>query len=248
MNRRGEPIEPGSPVFATTHWSVVLAAGRAGSDAASAAAALANLCQTYWFPLYAHIRRRGHGPDSARDLTQGFFADILGREGMSRADPDAGKFRSYLLKSVDHFLHRIHRDAGALKRGGGQEVVSFDALEAEERLALEPTAGRSPEEEFDRRCALMALEKARHRLRAEFMANGKVELFDMLRPHLFGDLEAVPYAEIGQRTNLTVVAIKQTAFRLRRRFGELLRAEVAQTLVNPADVEAELRHLIAALG
>jgi DNA-directed RNA polymerase specialized sigma24 family protein len=250
MNHDG----PGEPqremAFATTHWSVVLAVGRSGEGQSREAsdAALSLLCQTYWFPLYAHIRRRGNDPETSRDLTQGLFADLLGRDGIARARPDAGRFRSFLLKSADHYLHRTHRDLQALKRGGGREVVSFDAMEAEERLALEPQGEGGAERDFDRRCAISLLERARLRLRAEFMSTGKVELFDLLRPHLYGDLEAVPYAEIGQRTNLTVVAIKQTAFRLRRRFGELLRAEVAQTLAQPGDVDEELRHLLAALG
>ncbi|MCC7376836.1 MAG: sigma-70 family RNA polymerase sigma factor [Verrucomicrobiales bacterium] len=249
---RDEPAEEARPgmAFATTHWSVVLAVGRPGEghDREASEAALALLCQTYWFPLYAHIRRRGNDPEASRDLTQGLFADLLGRDGIARARPDAGRFRSFLLKSADHYLHRMHRDLQALKRGGGREVVSFDAMEAEERLALEPHGEGGPERDFDRRCAIALLERARTRLRAEFMSTGKVELFDLLRPHLYGDLEAVPYAEIGKRTNLTVVAIKQTACRLRRRFGELLRAEVAQTLARPGDVDEELRHLLAALG
>lgn len=235
--------------FATTHWSVVLAAGRGkdGTSAAMAEAALSRLCEAYWFPLYAHIRRRGNDPEVARDLTQGFIADLIQRDGIAHADPRAGRFRSFLLKSADHFLHRCHRDGRALKRGGGREVVSFDALEAEERMAAEPVDERSPEREFDRRCALALLDAARRRLRLEFSAGGKAELFDLLRPHFFGDPGAVPYAVIARQTNLTVVAIKQTTFRLRRRFGEILRAEVSQTLARPADVEEELRHLLTAL-
>jgi RNA polymerase sigma-70 factor (ECF subfamily) len=239
------PEGAGNPVFATTHWSVVVAAGDGSNP--SAEAALASLCQTYWFPLYAHIRRRGHDPENARDLTQGLFLALLSRDGIARARQEKGRFRSFLMKAADNHLHEAHRNAETLKRGRGQEIVSFDATEAEQRFALEPRDERAPDSEYDRRWALATLDRVRQRLRAEFSSGGRIELFDLLRPHLFGDVETIPYAEIARTTQLSLVAIKQTTFRLRRRFGELLRVEVGQTLANPADTDQELRHLLAAL-
>lgn len=233
-------------VFATTHWSLVVAAG--GGSSPTASEALAALCQAYWFPLYAHIRRRGNDAETARDLTQELFADLLARDALGRAHEEKGRFRSFLLKAADNHLHRSHRNANTQKRGGGSPILSFDALEAEERLAQEPTDARSPDAEYDRRWAMATLERTRQRLRHEFAANGRVELFDLLRPHLFGEFDAVPYLEISRSTGMSVGAIKQTTFRLRQRFGELLRLEVAETLLRPEDVEGELRHLLAALG
>ena len=237
---------PTSAQFTTTHWSVVLAAGDAASP--QAGAALERLCQAYWYPLYAHVRRRGHDADQARDLTQGFFAGILARRAIAQADQNRGRFRTFLLTALDHYLHHEYRDAHALKRGGGRELISLDAVEAEQRLALEPQDHRSPDREFDRRWALATLETVRGKLREEVAVSGRAELFDELRPHLFGDLAAAPYAQIATRLNMTIVAVKVTVHRLRRRYGELLRQEVAQTLVDPSEVEQEVRHLIAALG
>lgn len=232
--------------FVTTRWSVVLRAGASGSP--SAESALATLCEAYWFPIYAHVRRRGNDPEAARDLTQGFFAELIERETIARADPDRGKFRSFLLKSVDRFIQHAHRDARALKRGGGREIISLDAQEAEARLALEPVDERSPDREFDRRWALATLERARQRLRSELAGAGKADLYYALHPHLFGDLEAVPYSDIARRMSVSLIAVKSAAFRLRKRFGELLREEVAQTLADASNVTEEVRHLIAALG
>ena len=235
-----------NPVFATTHWSVVLAAG--DTAAPGSQAALASLCQTYWYPLYAHVRRRGHGAEDACDLTQGFFAELLTRNAVELADPQRGRFRTFLLAALDHFLHHVHRDAHALKRGGGIEIISMDAQDAEQRFALEPADPRSPDREFDRHWALATLERARSRLRHEFSLAGKTELFDVLRPHLQGDAEGPAYAQIAAQLNMTVVTVKVTVHRLRRRYGELLREEVAHTLANPADAEAEIRHLMEALS
>ena len=250
MNASSEP-NANSPAaapaqFATTHWSVVLAAS--GNASVSTEAALATLCQAYWFPLYAHVRRRGNDPESARDLTQGFFSELLAKDSIARADRERGRFRTFLLAALDHFLHHQHRDAQALKRGGGREFISWDAQDAEQRYALEPVDNRSPDREFDRRWALATLEKVRHQLRNEFLLAGKSELFNALRPHLSGELETLPYAQIATQLNMTVVAVKVTVHRLRQRYGELLRQEVAQTLADPSGVEEEIRQLIAALS
>lgn len=218
------------------------------ADSTAARAALTALCQAYWFPLYAHVRRRGHDAENARDLTQGFFAELLARNAVGLAEPQRGRFRTFLLTALDNFLHHAHRDAQALKRGGGREIVSLDAQDAEQRFALEPAEERSPDREFDRRWALATLERARGRLREEFSLAGKAELFDLLRPHLQGDTDGPAYAQIAAQLNLTTGAVKVTVHRLRRRYGELLREEVTQTLANPADAEAEIRHLIASLS
>lgn len=241
MDRSNPPA-----AFATTHWSVVLAAGDA--MAPGSYAALTQLCQRYWFPLYAHVRRRGHEAEAARDLTQSFFAMLLAGRALHQADPQRGRFRTFLLAALDHFLHHHHRDAAALKRGGSQEIISLEAHEAEERLALEPVDPHSPDREFDRRWAMSTLEQARFRLRHEFLHSGKAELFDLLRPHLLGSGEGLPYAQIATQLNMTVVAVKVTVHRLRKRYGEILRAEVAHTLANPADAEAEIHHLIESLS
>jgi len=200
------PESQTNPVFATTHWSVVLAAG--DTSAPGSHAALASLCQIYWYPLYAHVRRRGHDPENARDLTQGFFVELLARNAIELADPQRGRFRTFLLAALDNFLHHAHRDAQTLKRGGGKEIISLDAQDAEQRFALEPTDERSPDREFDRRWALATLERARGRLRQEFSLAGKTELFDLLRPHLQGDAEGLAYTQIAARLNMTVVPSK----------------------------------------
>jgi RNA polymerase sigma factor (sigma-70 family) len=237
---------PRTATFATTHWSVVLAAGR--TTTAGSRDALAALCQAYWFPLYAHVRRRGHNAEDARDLTQGFFAELLARNTIESADPQRGRFRTFLLTALDHFLHHTHRDAHTRKRGGAHTFIPWDAQDAEQRLALEPADQRSPDREFDRRWALATLDQARTRLKQEFALTGKSELFDLLRPHLLADEPGLPYAQIAAQLNMTVVAVKVTVHRLRQRYGELLREIVAHTLANPADTDAEVRELLAALS
>jgi RNA polymerase sigma factor (sigma-70 family) len=232
--------------FLTTHWSVVLSAGQ--PDSPGSARALEQLCLAYWYPLYAHIRRRGHQAEEARDLTQGFFVELLANRSVSVADPNRGRFRTFLLASLDNYLRHHHRDATALKRGGGIEFISRDAQAAEERYAREPADQRSPDREFDRRWALATLDKVRDQLRRELMVAGKAELFDLLRPYLCEDQQTTPYAQVAAQLKMTTVAVKVMVHRLRRRYGELLRTEVGQTLANPADADEELKHLIAALG
>jgi RNA polymerase sigma-70 factor (ECF subfamily) len=235
-----------APTFVTTHWSVVLSAGQ--NDSHRAGEALEKLCSAYWYPLYAHVRRRGHDAEAARDLTQGFFAETLAKGSIKSAEPSRGRFRTFLLAALDNYLHHQHRDSHNLKRGGGTELVSWDAHQAEQRFALEPSHNSSPDREFDRRWTLAILERVRARLRNELSLASKAELFDLLRPYLLGDEDAVPYANIAAQLKMTVVAIKVTVHRLRKRYGELLRQEVAQTLVDPADADQEIRHLIAALS
>jgi RNA polymerase sigma-70 factor (ECF subfamily) len=225
---------------------VVLSAGQ--SDSPQAGEALEKLCSSYWYPLYAHVRRRGHDAEAARDLTQGFFAEVLAKDSIKSAEPARGRFRTFLLAALDNYLHHQHRDSHALKRGGGAEILPRDVQEAEQRFVLEPTHNSSPDREFDRRWALATLERVRERLRNELSVASKAELFDLLRPHLLGDPDAVPYASMAAQLKMTVVAVKVTVHRLRKRYGEMLREEVAQTLADPTDADQEIRHLIAALS
>ena len=232
--------------FTTTHWSVVLAAGT--GRAPGAQEALERLCRVYWHPLYAFVRRLGHSPADAQDLTQGFFAYLLERDLVARADRQAGRFRSFQLGSLKHFLAHEHERATALKRGGGQPLLSLDELDPEERYAFEPPDAATPETIFDQRWALQQVESALSRLRAEYVSSGRGPLFDLLKDYVWGDKNALGLAEIAGRLDLTEEAVKKSVQRLRQRFRDSLRAEVAQTVATPDQIDEELRHLRAALS
>ena len=232
--------------FTTTHWSVVLAAGT--GRAPGAQEALERLCRVYWHPLYAFVRRLGHSPADAQDLTQGFFAYLLERDLVARADRQAGRFRSFLLGSLKHFLAHEHERATALKRGGGQPLLSLDELDPEERYAFEPPDAATPETIFDQRWALQQVESALSRLRAEYVSSGRGPLFDLLKDYVWGDKNALGLAEIAGRLALPEEAVKKSVQRLRQRFRDSLRAEVAQTVATPDQIDEELRHLRAALS
>jgi RNA polymerase sigma factor (sigma-70 family) len=231
---------PGARSFATTRWSLVLAAGAGGSGA------LAELCRSYWFPLYAFARRLGHSPHDAEDLTQGFFADLLARAGLTSVAAERGRFRSFLLASLKNFLSDQRDRARAQKRGGGQSTVSFDAVAAEERYAMEPPDAAAPELLFDRHWALAVVERALRRLEAEYA--GQAVLFTALRPMLTGSAALPSYAEIGGSLGMEEGAVKVAVHRLRKRYAQALRTEIAETVSDPADTDAELRHLLAVLG
>jgi RNA polymerase sigma-70 factor (ECF subfamily) len=231
--------------FVTTHWSVVLAAGEGGSH--SAADALEKLCRVYWYPLYAFVRRLGTTPSDAQDLTQGFFLHLLERRLVAKADPEAGRFRSFLLASFKHFLAHEHERATAVKRGGGTSFVSFDELEPEQRYKLEPQDAATPELLFERRWALQQIENALARLEAEYTAAGRGPLFELLKDYVWGDQNALTLAQIADRLDLTEEAVKKTVQRLRQRFSDCLRSEVAQTVSTPDQIDQELRHLREAL-
>ena len=233
------------PGFATTHWSVILAAGGAG-DTLQAQQALSRLCQTYWYPLYAYVRRRGETPQDAEDLTQEFFARLLSRGSLAQVTREGGRFRSFLLKSLSHFLTDEWRRARRKKRGGGQ-VISLDAASAESRYGLEPADTANPETMFDRAWALALLTSVFHRLREEFAQAGKAAQFDQLKFCLTGAGGAVRYAELAARLGCPENTAKTLVRRLRHRYRDLLRAEVAQTVSRPEDVEEELRWLFRAL-
>jgi len=233
-------------VFPLTHWSLVLRAGK--SDTAPTRAALASLCQMYWFPLYAHARRRGHTPHDAEDLTQEFFARLLERDLLAAADPNRGRFRSFLLAAMNHFLNHEWEKGRTQKRGGGQPLLSLDAHAAEERFDAEPADRATPDQAFDRQWALALLDTVLTRLEAEYESAGKANLFAALRPTLAGSRETQPYAELCARLNLSEGAVKVAVHRLRKRYRDLIREEVAHTVATPEEVEAELRHLFLALA
>ncbi len=231
--------------FVTTHWSVVMAAGK--GDSRQAADALEQLCRTYWYPLYAYVRRQGHGAQDAEDLIQEFFARFLAKEYFGRADPALGRFRSFLLACLKNFLAEQHRQARRLKRGGGQTIVSWDSRTAEERYGLEPADLATPEQVYDRRWALTLLEAVLARLAGEQAAAGKQEIFAQLKGYLWEETREASYAETAARLNMTQGAVKVAVHRLRRRLRDLLREEVTQTLARGEDVDEELRHLIGAI-
>jgi len=245
MANPSDEVEPSSRppgLFATTHWSVVLAAGE--GESAQATEALERLCRTYWYPLYAYVRQRGHQPQDAQDLTQGFFAALLAGNYLARADRERGRFRTFLLTAFDNFLHNEHDRTTALKRGGGREIVSWEEHIAEGRYARELAGGLSPEQIYEKRWAATLLERVLARLRAEFEETERRELFDQLKPHLWGEDDATPYAQLATRLNMTVSAVKVTVHRLRRRYREVLREEIAQTVADPAEIDGEIQYLI----
>ncbi|HCO92624.1 MAG TPA: RNA polymerase subunit sigma-24 [Phycisphaerales bacterium] len=236
----------GAGQFATTHWSVILAA----SDSAAALhePALSTLCRTYWFPLYAYLRRRGYDTHQAEDYTQGFFAGILERKGLKRADPKYGKFRSFLLASLKNFLADEWDRSHAQKRGGDKKVLSLDFDAAASRYNRVPAHELSPEKLFERSWALTVLNRAMDRLKAESTASDKKQLFDRLKVYLAGERDTDSYREVAGELNMTEGAVKVAVHRLRRRYRELVRDEIAQTVATEAQVDEEIRDLFAALA
>jgi len=236
----------GVGIFATTHWTVVLAAGRAPSPQAEVA--LASLCEAYWYPLYAFARRHGNGPEDAEDLTQEFFARLLERNYLAKADRERGKFRTFLLSSMKNFLVNEWKRSARLKRGGGETIISFDLAVAEGRFAAEPAVDAGPEPAYERQWAVALIEQVFTVLRREYGAVNKDRLLDELKGFVWGEESSASYADIGRKFNLTEGAVKVSVHRLRQRFRELLRAEVAQTVSRPEEIDDELRHLIAVLS
>ncbi|HEV3023188.1 MAG TPA: sigma-70 family RNA polymerase sigma factor [Pirellulales bacterium] len=232
--------------FATTHWSLVLAAGR--NESPDSRQALAELCEAYWYPLYAHVRRRGHAEHEAQDLTQEFFAQLLEKGALSVADQRRGKFRSFLLASLDHFLANQYRRARAKKRGGGTLPISLDLLAGESKLALEPGHELTPEKEFQRRWALTLLERTLAKVRAQAVEPEKLRQFERLKLYLGGDQGAVPYRQIAAELGTSEGAVKVAVHRLRRQCRDALRAEIVQTVTRPEDVDDELRELFHAVA
>jgi RNA polymerase sigma-70 factor (ECF subfamily) len=225
---------------------VVLAAGR--SDTTRARAALEQLCRNYWQPLYAYVRRAGHAREEAEDLTQEFFARLLADNSVARADPARGRFRSFLLGSLKHFLAHEWEKAGARKRGGGAQHLPLAFDTAETRCAQPVAPGDTPDRAFDRQWALALLDVVLGRLRREYREAGREDLFLGLKETLSGGRAEIPYRELGARLGLSEGAVKVAAHRLRGRYRELLREEIANTVAGPEQVEEELRELFAALS
>ncbi len=244
--RMAAPGAVGPPLFATTHWSVVLAA--ANERTPEAAAALEQLCRTYWYPLYAYVRHRGHKPEDSKDLTQEFFHQLLRKHYLAQVDPQKGKFRSFLLAAINHFLANEWDRARTLKRGGQISIISLNESLAEQRYAGEQAAGRSPEQLFERAWALALLERVLGRLHQETVQAGHAAHFAELRVFLTGEKPPGSYAALATKLGTNEPALRKEVQRLRRRYGELLREEIGRTVANLAEVEDELCHLFTVLS
>jgi len=240
------PTTPRGAAFATTRWSIVLTARQ--SDTILARDALSRLCQTYWYPLYAYTRGRGHGREDAQDLTQEFFARLLEKDWLDRADREKGKFRSFLLIAMKRFLADEWDKARAQKRGGGRPLLSLQFDTAETRLSHELADDVTPEQSFERRWVLTLLDEVLKQLRTEYEKEGNAELFAELTPCLVGDRTSLPYAELAKKLAFSESAIKSAVHRLRQRYRKLLRDEIAQTVAAPGEVDEELQHLFVVLG
>ena len=240
------PTSGSAQSFATTHWSVVLAAKQ--GDASQATAALEKLCRTYWYPLYAFLRRAGRSPHDAQDLTQEFFAHLFERNFLENVGAQKGKFRSFLLAALKNFLRDEWDKSRAEKRGGGQKFISLDDHNAEELYLLEPDPSAPAETIFEQRWALTLLDQALARLREEFAAAGKTIEFDHLKVFLSTLSSDGAYDAVAASLQMPIDTVAVKVHRLRQRYSELIRVEIAQTVASPADVEEELQHLFDAVG
>jgi RNA polymerase sigma-70 factor (ECF subfamily) len=231
--------------FPTTQWSVVLA----GADSRSPDyhRALETLCRRYWYSVYAHARQLGNDPDAAQDLTQGFFVHILEKQTLKVADPDRGRFRAFLKATFQHYLANERRRARAQKRGGGKRVLGLDFDNAESQYTLEPSRESTPETSFEKRWARMLLTRALARLEAEMRATQDGERFRHLEPFLTGRPDGAAHDRAASALGMTVPSVRVAVHRMRRRFGRLLREDVAETVSDPAEVDDELRHIFAVL-
>jgi DNA-directed RNA polymerase specialized sigma24 family protein len=232
--------------FTTTHWSVVLAAGETANPTAEVA--LEKLCRNYWYPLYAFARRSGQSEENAKDLTQSFFARLLREKYVRQAQRERGRFRNFLLTYFKHFAADEWDRETALKRGGGCEILSFDAETAEKRYHLEPVDEVTPDKLFDRRWAFATLEEAARLLRKEYQDAGRGDLFDKLQAFLSGDLEDAGYSEAAAKLSMSENTLKSHVRRLRLRNREILREVIANTVASPDQIDEELRDLSAALA
>ena len=240
----GHTILGGPTGFPTTRWTLVVTA--ADPQRMDARSALVSLCEGYWYPLYAYLRRRGYSADQAQDLTQAFFVRILEGRYLDRADRDKGRFRSFLLTSLKFFVADERDRDRAHKRGGGV-LEPLECSSGEARYQREPTHDETPEQIFERRWALAVLDRVLDKLRNEFVRHGHQEHFEQLKACLLGRSD-VPYAALARELRTSEGALKVAVHRLRKRYRELLRQEIADTIANPADVESELRSLAAVLS
>ncbi len=245
MSSDDRPANKGRRQFATTRWSLVLAAGESGSD--DSECALAELCEQYWYPLYAYTRRRGYDPDDARDLTQAFFTKLLAERNLRAADPTRGRFRTFLLSSLKNFLAGEWRKDHTLKRGGAFNVLSLDFDSAEESYRVEPSHELSPEVIYERRWALSLLERAVTDLQSQYAKAGNLELFNALKGFLGGADDVLPYAELSRRLGQSEGALRTAASRLRSRWRKRLRELVGETVRDESEVQDELQSLIASV-
>lgn len=235
-----------NPEFATTQWSLIRAAATRSSHAAGIA--LQELCQTYWFPVYAFIRRRGHTASDAEDLTQSFFVHFLNSAFVKAADPDRGRFRSFLRTSIANFLRMDHRSRTAEKRGGGGSLLSLDFDQGERQYRGIAADSLSADQLFERRWALTILQNAGDALRKEYADRNHMLLFECLEPHISGDNDRIPYAELCQRLSMSEDALKQARRRLRLRYRELLRSEILNTVESADEIDDELSQLLRVLS
>jgi RNA polymerase sigma-70 factor (ECF subfamily) len=233
-------------VFATTHWSVVLTAGQVESP--QAAEALEQLCRTYWYPLYAYVRRQGHSPEDAQDLTQEFFARLLAKNWLSMADQRRGRFRSFLLTAFSHFLANEWDRAHCQKRGGSRAHLPFDMMGAEQLFHLEAGRDATPEAIYERHWALRLLDLVRRRLREDQATDRKAGQFELLERFLPGEESPLTYAQAAAQLGVPEGTLKSEVHRLKQQYGNLLRQEIAHTVSGPEEIDDELRHLITVVG
>jgi len=238
--------QAGDGRFATTHWSVVLRAGK--PKAPGYQDALQTLCRSYWFPLYVYLRRQGYNNQQAEDYTQAFFCRILEKKVLSMADSKRGKFRSFLLSTLKHFLSDEHDRARAQKRGGGRKILSIDFKGAENQYILEPADSLSPEKLFDKSWALTVLDITMTRLKTELSSQGKQDIFDHLKIYLTAGKSTISYRDKATQLNMTEGNIRTAVHRLRRRYRKLLRDEIAQTVTNEGQIDEEIDELFNALA
>ena len=243
LERREQTSSESRGWFATTHWSVVLAARDTKSS--EAADALAQLCQSYWYPLYAYVRRRGHEPEDAQDLTQEFFARLLEKDFLKAVQQERGRFRWFLLSALKRFLINEWNREHAAKRGGTHTLISLDAETAEGRYHLEISDETTPEKLFDQSWAMTLLEAAQEQLRHEYYSSGRGQIFEQLKIFLSGDRAPLSYSEAGGLLGIGESAVKVAVHRLRQRYRECLREQIAQTVSTPAEVDEEIRQLFA---
>ena len=233
-------------MFVTTHWSVVLRAGH--SDTTHAREALEKLCRTYWYPIYACVRRRGHSPEDAQDLTQAFFLRLLEQQSLANANPNLGRFRSFLLGALNHFLIDEWKKARTQRRGGGRQILSLDWSAAEQRFDLEPADHATPDKAFDRNWATALLDEVLKQLEEEYRREGKLDAFQALKQTLTGARDSQPYAGLAERLGMADGAVRVAVHRLRKRYRALLEAEIANTVNSPNEVKNEMAYLFQAMA
>ncbi|MBT6157624.1 MAG: sigma-70 family RNA polymerase sigma factor [Planctomycetaceae bacterium] len=231
--------------FATTRWSIVISAGRDSSP--NSTQALESLCEAYWYPLYAYVRRRVPDVSEAQDLTQAFFVELLEKNYVGTATPDRGRFRAFLLTAFKHFLSKQWEKAKAQKRGGGRAPISLDFDAADSSIRIEPESGLTAEQFYDQQWAITLLGQIMQRMEKEFDGDGKSQQFHELKGFIIGDHAGTTYAQAAEKLNMTEAAAKQAGSRMRRRYRELLREEIAQTVQGPNEVDDEIRNLFAIL-